>query len=527
MQKIIRSLFLLGATLSLSGAIAQTGRYYEEVFTDVTKQANIQYGTNFYFVPPITTDPGNPQQGPLLLDLYTPTGDVATNRPLVIYLHTGNFLPKYFNGGTGGSKEDSTAVEVCRRYAKRGFVAASVQYRLGWNPISSDPDVRRGTLLNAVYRAIHDAQTAVRFFKKSVDTGGNVYGVDTTKIALIGQGSGGYVSLAYVTLDRIEELQILKFVDANLQSYVNTAIVGNIDGTGGAVNTYNHPGYTNEVSMAVNLGGAIGDSSWLENTSKPIVSFHCPLDGFAPFDQGIVIVPTTQETVVPVSGSKWIIKRSNEFGNNDIFADATFNDAFSIAADARLASDFPNLSLDPALYKGLYPFIRPIIPISPFQESSPWEFWDSATVVNTVNAINQATGSTLDGLGIHLQNLGTNPDMSRAKAFAYIDTIVGFATPRMIYAMGIDGVGINDINAKVSNIKVYPNPSAADFTVQSTDGNKIENIRLFDVTGRVVMVRNYNASNMVTLERGNLKNGVYMLEVSTKAGKATQQIILQ
>jgi len=174
MQKIIRSLFLLGATLSLSGAIAQTGRYYEEVFTDVTKQANVQYGTNFYFVPPITTDPGNPQQGPLLLDLYTPTGDVATNRPLVIYLHTGNFLPKYFNGGTGGSKEDSTAVEVCRRYAKRGFVAASVQYRLGWNPISTDPDVRRGTVLNAVYRAIHDAQTAVRFCKKSVDTGGNV-----------------------------------------------------------------------------------------------------------------------------------------------------------------------------------------------------------------------------------------------------------------------------------------------------------------------------------------------------------------
>jgi hypothetical protein len=50
---------------------------------------------------------------------------------------------------------------------------------------------------------------------------------------------------------------------------------------------------------------------------------------------------------------------------------------------------------------------------------------------------------------------------------------------------------------------------------------------MFDVTGRVVMVRNYNASNLVTLERGNLKNGIYMLEVSTKSGKATQQIILQ
>jgi len=521
MQKTIRNLFFIAATLSLSSAIAQTGRYYEEVFTNVTRQANVQYGTNFYFTPPVSPDPTNPQQGPLVLDLYTPTGDVATNRPLVIYLHTGNFLPKYFNGGIGGSKDDSTCVEVCRRYAKRGFVAASVQYRLGWNPISSDPDVRRGTLLNAVYRAIHDAQTAVRFFKKSVDTGGNIYGVDTTKITLMGQGSGGYVALAYVSLDRIQEIQIEKFVDVNLVSYINTAIVGNVDGTGGVVNTYNHAGYTNDVSMAVNLAGAIGDSSWLENTSKPIVSFHCPLDGFAPFDQGIVIVPTTGESVVPVSGSKWIIKKSNQFGNNDIFANAPFNDAFSLAADARLASNYPGLSLNPSLYKGLYPFIRPIIPISPFQESAPWEFWDSATVVNQANAFG------LNGLGIHLQNLGTNPDMSRAKAFNYIDTIVGFATPRMIYAMGIDGVGINDIGAKTNNINVYPNPTSTDFTVQTTDGNNIESIRLFDITGRVVLVKNYNAGNLLIIEKGNLKNGVYMLEVSTKAGKATQKIILQ
>jgi hypothetical protein len=521
MNKILQNLWLFAVTISATASIAQTGRYYQEVFQNVTKQANVEYGTNFYFTPPTTTDPTNPQQGPLLLDLYTPTGDGQTNRPLVIYLHTGNFLPKYFNGGIGGSKEDSTCVEVCRRYAKRGFVAASVQYRLGWNPISADPDVRRGTLLNAVYRAIHDAQTAVRFFKKSVAIGGNIYGVDTTKITLIGQGSGGYVSLAYVTLDRIQEIQIEKFVDVNLNSYINTALVGNVDGTGGVINNYNHPGYSNEVSMAINLGGAIGDSSWLENTSKPIVSFHCPLDGFAPFDQGIVIVPTTGESVVPVSGSKWIIRKSNELGNNDIFANVPFNDAFSTAADARLSSSYPGLSLNPALYKGLYPFIRPIIPISPFQESSPWEFWDSATVVNQANAYG------LDGASIHQNNLGTNPDMSRAKAFAYIDTIVGFATPRMIYAMGIDGVGINEIKSKVNNIKTYPNPTNADFAVQSTDGNKIETIRMFDVTGRVVFVKSYNAGNLISVERGNLKNGVYMLEVTTKAGKATQQVILQ
>ena len=215
MKRNLRILSLAAFLLGTQVMQAQTGRYFEEVFTAVSKQSNITYGTNFYFTPPITVDPMNPQQGPLPMDVYTPTGDAETGRPLVIYLHTGNFLPQYFNGSPTGSRNDSSNVEICNRFAKRGFVAASISYRLGWDPLNSSADVRRGTLLNAVYRALHDAKTAVRYFKKSVAEDGNPYGIDTNRIALFGQGSGGYIALAYNTLDRIEELQIEKFVDVN------------------------------------------------------------------------------------------------------------------------------------------------------------------------------------------------------------------------------------------------------------------------------------------------------------------------
>lgn len=81
-------------------------------------------------------------------------------------------------------------------------------YRLGWNPQSSDQDVRTGTLLNAVYRAIQDAKTSVRFLRENFSVGGNTYKVDTSKVIVGGQGSGGYVAFAYASLDKVSELNL-------------------------------------------------------------------------------------------------------------------------------------------------------------------------------------------------------------------------------------------------------------------------------------------------------------------------------
>jgi hypothetical protein len=531
MKRNLRILSLAAFLLGTQVMQAQTGRYFEEVFTAVSKQSNITYGTNFYFTPPITVDPMNPQQGPLPMDVYTPTGDAETGRPLVIYLHTGNFLPQYFNGSPTGSRNDSSNVEICNRFAKRGFVAASISYRLGWDPLNSSADVRRGTLLNAVYRALHDAKTAVRYFKKSVAEDGNPYGIDTNRIALFGQGSGGYIALAYNTLDRIEELQIEKFVDVNGNLYVNTALVGNIDGTGGIVNNYNHAGHSNEVSMVVNLTGALGDSTWLEAGEKPIVSFHCPNDGFAPFENGIVIVPTTGETVVPVSGSKYVIGKSNQLGNHDILRSAVFNDPYSQAANLRLASNHPLLNLNPDNYEGLYPFLRPTI-AAPFQESSPWDFWDSTTVVNTVAAINAATGSSLNGVAIHLNNKGLNPDMSATKARTYIDTIMGYSVPRMIRVMELPGYEQLLSNGAVldndSKVIAYPNPSREQVTLRAPIGGALASYRLFDITGKEVASQFAINTKEITINRNNLTSGLYLVRFETQNGKTgTIQVMFE
>ena len=92
------------------------------------------------------------------MDIYTPDGDEATDRRVVVLLHTGTFLPAIVNGQATGDKSDNTLVELCTRLAKKGYVAVSANYRLGWNPLSTDPEVRTSTLAQAFYRAQQDAR---------------------------------------------------------------------------------------------------------------------------------------------------------------------------------------------------------------------------------------------------------------------------------------------------------------------------------------------------------------------------------
>jgi acetyl esterase/lipase len=70
------------------------------------------------------------------MDIYEPVGDDDNGpRPVMLVFHSGNFLPFPSNNGTGGDQRDSVVVEVCTQLAQRGYVAAAVDYRKGWNPV--------------------------------------------------------------------------------------------------------------------------------------------------------------------------------------------------------------------------------------------------------------------------------------------------------------------------------------------------------------------------------------------------------
>ena len=65
-------------------------RYLSEVFPNVIVTSNVQYAENISIFPPPT-----PASIPLLMDIYEPDGDVLQDRPLIIFMHTGSYLPPF------------------------------------------------------------------------------------------------------------------------------------------------------------------------------------------------------------------------------------------------------------------------------------------------------------------------------------------------------------------------------------------------------------------------------------------------
>jgi len=475
---------------------------------------------------------------PLEMDVYTPpASDELTSRPVFIYIHTGNFLPALFNGATTGDKIDSAAVNICRQMAKRGYVAVSMNYRLGWNPLSTDENVRRGTLLQAVFRSILDVQTAVRFLRSPA---GIPFGVDPTKIALIGQGSGGYVSQAYTTLDdyNSEIAGLPKFIDTETGlPFVIEARDGTIEGGPGFLRLHDPLfdfGLPKDVNMSINIGGSLADSSWLGQGDAAMASFHCLRDPFAPFDHGMVVVPTTNENVVPVDGANVFIRKANEFGNNNAFSGLPDGNPFTDAARAMYGETYdyiyasqPTMTVS-ASPEGLYPFILPLNgDISVFgNQGSPWDWWDLATLEVVVAGTNALLGTDFDAAVINASQLFSNPDMSPEQGLTYIDTIQGYLQPRAVLQLDL-ATGVCESPEVKNAMKLYPNPSASGYVVIENDKAQMSEIIFMDVNGRVVLSAEVNGYQY-SVDHTGWTTGMYFVTVMfTEGGQLTKKLIIK
>ena len=436
-------------------------RYLNEVFSDVTVTTDVVYGNNVTVLPLLQGQA--PATQPLACDIYEPAGDTETDRPLLIYIHTGNFLPQYLNGSAVGNKNDSVAVELCSRYAKMGYVVASIDYRQGWNPLAATQSERTFQLINAAYRGVQDARTAVRYFRMTEDTMGDPYGIDPSMIGYMGEGTGGYVSYAASTIENYNDIiyddngaPITKFwtgdpagtPGVDYLPMVIEAVNGNPEATSDGfappgvfgpdavqLCVSNHPGYSSDVAFQVNLGGALGDLNWLDAGDPAMISFQCPADQFAPYMTNVLVVPTTGENVVEVSGAFDIHAEINAQmmpNNNAAYQALGLTDAYSAQAVAN-----GNQGWD-----GLYPVLNDYVGSTPTQpfDGAPWQWWDVATT----ELVDAANGTTIAATQLTL-----NPNMGPLEGRAYCDTIVGYSAPRMAALLGLasQGPGCTDSEA--------------------------------------------------------------------------------
>jgi dienelactone hydrolase len=164
----------------------------------------------------------------LTLDIYLPADDKpAGPRPLMLMMHGGAYL--------FGSKTEKGQVEWCRYFASLGYVAVSINYRLGFS-------LEKEAVLHAEKDATEDACMALRYLLGREDLR-----IDPGYIYLAGTSAGAATALAVA---------------------------------------YGSNEFRGQIRAIANLWGFVHDLDILKNASVPILSFQSEKDPVVPYREG-------------------------------------------------------------------------------------------------------------------------------------------------------------------------------------------------------------------------------------------------
>lgn len=220
--------------LLLSGCLLQRPagdgviRYRDDVFTGVTVTNDQIYGQAVSQTGATTN---------LRYDLYEPAGDAAPLRPLVIWVHGGSF--------SGGNENSPELVDQANHFARKGYVNASISYRLSATGCTRIDAV----CVESIIDAAEDAQAAVRYFRANAAT----FRIDPDRIAIAGTSAGAITAM-------------------------NLAFGADLAETSGT------PGVSSEVAGAISLSGnRVLLGSCEPGAAAPVLLFNGTNDPLTPY----------------------------------------------------------------------------------------------------------------------------------------------------------------------------------------------------------------------------------------------------
>lgn len=265
-------LFALGACKKEETSTPEKQLYKNKVFA-ATSKTTVVYNTN----------------ANLEMDIYQPVGDNSAARPVVILAHGGGFFV--------GSKENPAMVRLAKNFAKRGYVAASINYHLAPDVNAVLDSVNAADL---VVKAIGDAKSAVRYLRKS-HAEGNPYGIDTSALFFGGNSAGAILAVHMGLFDQNDPKS----------PHLSTAIANNggFEGNGG------NNGFSSYVHAVFNLAGAIKNTNMIDAQDVPIISFHGVDDDVVPYNCGDVYSSFGLD-VINVCGSNSMHAASVQVGHS-------------------------------------------------------------------------------------------------------------------------------------------------------------------------------------------------------------------
>jgi len=468
---MVKKLLFGLALLTTTGAISQT-RYIDDVFSSVDVTSDVYYATSI--------DRGGNDQD-LHFDIYQPAGDNTEElRPLIVLCSEGSFLRN--------DKKDPYILDYANRMVKKGYVVASLEYRIGWvlpTPIISTPEDNARNIIPASWRAMQDYRAAIRFFKKSIQQGGNPYRIDPNLIIGGGFGAGAYLPINGETIDRSVEFTY----DSMLKKNENT---GEVEGTGPYIDTTleglggiydvsnGSAGYSSSINICLIYSGAMIDTAMFDEGTNPMaISVHGTDDQTTPFKSDVVYAqlgPTDLAEIIPVHGTYQINRILYGLGKNTYFKDID-----SDGYPQPIIEDNQQGPLN--MYeRGLYPF-----------KGEGYMPWDEENGESATYSL-------------------------------FMDTLVTYTAHRL--APFIEDFGGNSIEngpELVNSLKLFPSPATDKLSLSAANG--IENVSVMNINGQIVLEADFKGVRSTTLDISELARGSYFIKVQTDKGKIVEKFM--
>ncbi len=526
MKKAIYFTLVLFVSVCVVG-YGQT-RYLDPVFESVKVTDGVQYATNVSILAIVLGLSSDPQPEDLFLDIYEPEGDTIEERPVVILAHRGDFLPAIVNQSPYGTRKDSAVVEFCMELAKRGYVAVSMDYRLGWNPFGSAIEIKK-TVLEASYRITQDMRAAIRFFRKTAAEDGNPYGIDADRMAVGGFDAAGFASNSVAHLKNNDQTLLPKFLDFSTMPptpFIVKEIHGDPYGIeAGAINIPNHPTYSSDVSVVIDFEGGLGDFSWIEAGDPPTISFQSKSKFSNAGIRDVTIGVGGSIIIAEGAFPDTIVHQTQALGNQDVFLDNVPVDFLTERARMQTGGLEGLLLYTPQTMEGSVQcdMTAGVPAVNYGGNTYAWNWYDETTFGAVWDMVpNQTVPSELFICQYNTSEGNPNdPVVSRMM----IDTMLQYMTPRLVAAMQIGATTkVDELSATDVGLKVFPNPTTGSFRLQTE--HPMESYRLFDLQGRLMQASDINARLFSSSIEG-LPSGLYLLEIQVATGLVRQKLSVQ
>jgi len=505
----IHSFILLFLIIKIS-ALAQTPRYTHSIFSKTDTLKGIEYATADWLNNPIPVlSSYNIHEGeniiekkPLLMDIFLPQGDTLSKRPAIIFSHSGGFLI--------GSRHADDMVAFCDSFARRGYVTATIDYRIGMGAevtrffgLIVGLNLPESVGYRALYRATQDGRAAVRFLKHNAGT----YGIDTTKIFMVGSSAGALLTLYNQYLDTEAEIPADALTKPSL----------------GGLDTVGVQGYGAKANAYVSMWGALEKTEMIENIQTPGLLIHGVEDNIVYYKKGKPLDNIIDESLpidfsMPETYGSYCIDTAltnRGIPHETYFAVGQKHEFYGVDT-GEFPEDGPNAYWDTVHWRITDFFYEQIKPKAEFNyqqtgftlafENTTPEFVSSEWIVEDQTYYENNPSHTFVQQGDFDVTLKTcNQNLA-------CDTIT------KTLSVGIPVIAEKNQSGSIS---VFPNPVNSKLSVSGIQKNT--NLRIYDLTGRQRIVAEIQPNSPFNIEI--LEPGIYFLELKNGDQRTIKKFI--